>query len=133
MIRLPIPDNQWTPVSEVHIVEILGEYGKEVGVLSIRDPLDTSFVVISRETERFVNEIRKSSIKRKFPLRRQVCLAKRKRKLQALRKLGRLLALGNKMQTLFSLLHTSRTGGYLAMLISKAVTPMCRHFDQEER
>ena len=45
------------PVVEVHIVKILDEYGKEVAFPSICRPKDTSCVVISIETERFVNEI----------------------------------------------------------------------------
>ena len=43
--------------SEVHIVNILDEYGLEVAIPSICKPGDVTYVVISRETERFVNEI----------------------------------------------------------------------------
>ena len=45
------------PISEVHIVKILDEYGLEVAIPSICKPGDVTYVVISRETERFVNEI----------------------------------------------------------------------------
>ena len=45
------------PVLEVHIVKILDGYGIEVDIPSVEIPLDTSYVVISRETNRFVNEI----------------------------------------------------------------------------
>ena len=47
------------PAIEVHIVKILDEYGIEVAIPSICRPKDTSYVVISSETERFVNEIHK--------------------------------------------------------------------------
>ena len=45
------------PVLEVHIVKILDGYGTEVAIPSNADPVNTSYVVISRETERFVNEV----------------------------------------------------------------------------
>ena len=45
------------PISEVHIVKILDEYGLEVAIPSICKPGDVTYVVISRETERLVNEI----------------------------------------------------------------------------
>ena len=45
------------PVLEVHVVKILDEYGTEVAIPSIANPTYTSYVVISREAERFVNEI----------------------------------------------------------------------------
>ena len=38
-------------------MKILDEYGIEVAILSIANPTFTSYVVISREAERFVNEI----------------------------------------------------------------------------
>ena len=46
------------PVSEVYIVKILDGYGIEVAIPSIAYPMDTSCVAKSRETERFVNELR---------------------------------------------------------------------------
>ena len=45
------------PVLEVRIVKILEEYGIEIANPSLAKPANTSYVVISRETERFVNEI----------------------------------------------------------------------------
>ena len=45
------------PVQEVRIVKIHDGYSIEVAIVSICEPEDTSYVVISRETERFVNEI----------------------------------------------------------------------------
>ena len=45
------------PVLEVHIVQIHDGYAFEVAIELICRPMDTSYVVISRETERFVNEI----------------------------------------------------------------------------
>ena len=45
------------PVIEVHVGKILDEYGLEVAIPSICKPGDITYVVISRETERFVNEI----------------------------------------------------------------------------
>ena len=44
------------PDLEVHIVKFLGGYGIKVAIPSVANPMDTSYVVISRETERFVNE-----------------------------------------------------------------------------
>ena len=46
------------PISEVHIVKILDEYGWKVALPSMCSPGDGTYVVISRETERYVNEIR---------------------------------------------------------------------------
>ena len=45
------------PVFEVRIATILDGYGIEVAISSVAHPMNTSYVVISRETERFVNEI----------------------------------------------------------------------------
>ena len=45
------------PVWEVHVVKLRDGYGIEVAIPSIANPTYTSYVVISRETERFVNEI----------------------------------------------------------------------------
>ena len=45
------------PIEEVHFVKILDEHGVEVAVPSICKPGDVTCVMISRETERFVNEI----------------------------------------------------------------------------
>ena len=45
------------PISEVLIVKILDEYGVEVAIPSKCKPGDVTYVVISRETERFVVEI----------------------------------------------------------------------------
>ena len=45
------------PVLEVHIVKILDGYGIEVAIPSIANPANTTYVVISRETSRVVNEI----------------------------------------------------------------------------
>ena len=45
------------PTEEVHSVKILDEYEVEVAILSICKPGDVTYVMISRETERFVNEI----------------------------------------------------------------------------
>ena len=45
------------PVSEVHFVQILDECDTEVAIQSISNPENKFHVVISRETERFVNDI----------------------------------------------------------------------------
>ena len=45
------------PVLEVQVVKILDGYGTEIAIPSIDKPAYTSYFVISRETERFVNEI----------------------------------------------------------------------------
>ena len=45
------------PISVVLIVKILDEYGVEVAIPSIYKSGDVTYVVISRETARFVNEI----------------------------------------------------------------------------
>ena len=53
-----IPDRTTIgPVWEVQVVKILDGYGIEVAIPSIANPANTSYVVISRETKRFVNEI----------------------------------------------------------------------------
>ena len=73
------------PVIEVHIVKILDEYGTEVAIPSICRPKDTSYVVISRETE----EMNCSEI---FKNQKEMNLTKKERYPHALRKLGQLLA-----------------------------------------
>ena len=45
------------PVLEAQTATILDGYGIEVLIPSIAKPANTSYVVMSRETERFVNEI----------------------------------------------------------------------------
>ena len=45
------------PISEVHVVKILDKYGIEVVIQRITNPEHTTYVVISREEERLVNEI----------------------------------------------------------------------------
>ena len=45
------------PVPEVHVAEILVGYGIEVAIQSIANPEYTTYVIVSREEERFVNEI----------------------------------------------------------------------------
>ena len=57
-VVVAVPENTIIgPVLEVRIVNILDGYGIEVAVPSIINPANTSYVVISRETERFVNEL----------------------------------------------------------------------------
>ena len=46
-----------TTVGPVYIIEILDGYGIDVAIQSISNPDNTSYVVITREAERFVNEI----------------------------------------------------------------------------
>ena len=54
--------NSWgkiiRPVIEVRIVKIIDEHGKDIAIPSIFNPFETSYVVISSETERFVGELR---------------------------------------------------------------------------
>ena len=45
------------PVLEVHVVKILHGYGIEVAIQSIENPEYKTYIVISEEEERFVNEI----------------------------------------------------------------------------
>ena len=45
------------PVLEVHTPKILDGFGIEVVIPSMANPMDTSYVGISRETKRFVNEL----------------------------------------------------------------------------
>ena len=45
------------PALEVHIVKIVDGCGIEVAIPSVASPMDTSYVVMSIETKRFVNEI----------------------------------------------------------------------------
>ena len=52
------------PVSEVHIVETLGEYSIELEFFFFEIHWIQSFVVIFRETRRFVNELHQ--LKREF-------------------------------------------------------------------
>ena len=40
----------------IEVVKILDKYGTEVAIQSISNPENTSYVVISTETDRFVNE-----------------------------------------------------------------------------
>ena len=54
------------PICEVYIVKILDEYGLEVAIPSICKPGDVTYVVISRENERFVNEIHTHEAETKF-------------------------------------------------------------------
>ena len=53
------------PVLELHVVKILDGSEIEVAIPSVANSMDTSYVVDSRETERFVNEIhdRKKELK----------------------------------------------------------------------
>ena len=44
------------PITKVHVVKILDEYGLEVAIPSIYGSGDIAKALISRETERFVNE-----------------------------------------------------------------------------
>ena len=53
------------PISEVHIVNIVDEYGIEIAVPSICKPGDVTYAAISRETERFVNEIHTHEARRR--------------------------------------------------------------------
>ena len=45
------------PVLDVHNVEILNKYGIEIASPSVADPMNKSYVVITRETDRLVHEI----------------------------------------------------------------------------
>ena len=42
---------------QVHVVEIVDKYVKEIAIPSVADPKNTSYVVITRGADRFVNEI----------------------------------------------------------------------------
>ena len=52
-----IPAGTIGQIEEVRFVKILDEYEVEVAIQSICKPGDVTYVVIPRETERFVNEI----------------------------------------------------------------------------
>ena len=152
------------PIAEVHIVKILDEYGLEVAIPSICRPGDTSYVVISRETERLVNEIHKhnAEVRSSNELLRNLQESKRNEPYEEREVTTRsketwavpsmketrassLALLPNKasqntMRTILTkekkliTIHAhSRCGGDLAVSISKAITTMLRHFDQEER
>ena len=57
-VLVAIPEGTITgPVLEVQIVKIIDGYGKEIAIPSTVNPSNTSYVVISRETERCVKEI----------------------------------------------------------------------------
>ena len=86
----------YRPISEVHIVKILDEYGVEVAIPSICKPGDVTYVVISRETERFVNEFMLTKQKpdpvghcsKSFNNPKKACLTNKDRYPLAQRKLG---------------------------------------------
>ena len=50
-------DNYWSSVGIIQLVKTLDGYGIEVAIPSIVYPANASHAVISREAERFVNEI----------------------------------------------------------------------------
>ena len=53
-----IPDGTIVgPVLEVHVVKLFDRYSKEVAIRSIANPEYTTYVIKSREEERFVNGI----------------------------------------------------------------------------
>ena len=142
------------PVLEVHIVNILDGYGIEVAIPSISSPTYTSQVVISRETERFVNEFHdhKEELRSSNKLLAELqgsgrCESYEERKGSSSTKETCASPFSNPPQR--ASMYTQRTiltnerkwkvihahspdGGYLATAVSKMVTKILRHCDQEE-
>ena len=85
---------------DIEVVKIIDKYGIEVAIQSISIPENTSYVVISTETDRFVNEIHNhktdarsnSELHEDFPNQKEMNFIKKEREPPALRKLGQLQA-----------------------------------------
>ena len=129
--------------------KILDRYVIEVSIPSIAFPVDTSYVVISRETARFVNDIHdhKEGIMSSDELLRRS---------EFYEEVGGTSIIKETCASPLSIppprasLYTQRTtatndwkwkvihahssnGGYVAVAVSMMVTKMLRHFDQDER
>ena len=136
---------------------ILEECGIEVAIPSPSNPENTSYVVISRETERFVNEVHthNTNIMSSKELLEHLQepegkVATRFKETWAdtstLETRAGSVRLNPNKAPIFTrrtipkhdknwivIRATSKYGGALAASISKTVTKTCRHFDQEER
>ena len=145
--------------SEVHIVNILGDRGLEVAIPSMCKPGDVTYVVISRETERFVNEIhtheaetRPSGEPSENLQESKESMSYKQREVNTSPKetwvasstggagAGFLNLVPNKAsieprnEKKWITIHAyPKRGRDLAISISKTVTTMLRHFDQDER
>ena len=97
---------------------------------SIASPMDTSHVVISRESERFVNEIHdhKEELRSSNELLTELQVSGRSESYEGT--CGSPSAVERKWKVTHA--HSSN-GGYLAVALSKMVTTMLRHYDQDER
>ena len=142
-------------VLEVHVEKILDECGIEVSIPSIANPTHTPYVVISRETERFVNEIHdhKEELRSSHELLTELqgsgsSESYEERKGSSSNKETCASPFSNPPQR--ASLYTQRTvptnekkwkvihayspdGGYSATAVSNIITQVLRHSDQEGR
>ena len=128
------------PVQEVRTLKVHDGYAIEVAIPSIWKPKDTSYVVISWETERFVNEIHNHTAEVRSVMNcSRIFKDQKERWTLAPRKLGQWLAQGNLMQALSALLQTRhpytqkesslwmKRNGLLSRLMSSRGRPLqCR-------
>ena len=129
------------PVSEVHIVEILDGYRIEVAIPSISKPGDVTYAMISIETERYVNDIHdhkeelRSSNQSLTELQGSIKSDPyEERKGSSINKETCANPFSNPPQRKCKIIHAhSPDGGYSATAVSKMVTKILRHDDQEER
>ena len=145
-------------------MKILDEYGIEIAIPSICKAGDVTHVVISRETERFVNEIHTHEARNQIQqgIARKFSAIQRKHALQTKRgnhsptetwvasstgetREGFLKLVPNKASSYsrkiiprnekeWITIHANpKRASDLAIFISKTVTSILRHFDQDER
>ena len=130
------------PVSAVHVVNNLDRCCIEVAIQSIANPEYTTHVVISREEERFVNEIHDH----KQELRSSNKLLANLRAAPSTKETSADPAILTPRAPLFTkrtiptnekkwiTIHAqSRYGGDLAVSVFGLATTMLRHYDQDER
>ena len=133
------------PVLEVHFVKILDRYVIEVAIPSIANPMDTSYVVISRETA--LNEIHdhKEGLKSSDELLRrsdfyeggtsiikETCASPLSIPLPRASLYTQRTIAANDWK--WKVIHAhSSNGGYLAVAVSMMVQKMLRHYDKDER
>ena len=115
-------------------MKILDEYEVEVAIPSICKPGDVTYVVISKETQRFVNENHTHEAKTRSSRELVENLQKSKESMShkqtevttGLRKTW--------VEKKWITIHSNpKHGSDLAIFISKTVTTMLRHFDKNER
>ena len=143
------------PIQEVRNVKILDEYGVEVAVPSICKPGDVTYVLISTETEHFMNENHTHEAKTRFsgellenPQESEGSMFYNQREVTTSPQetwiapstgetragfvnLGKTLP---RIEEEWITIHANpNRGSVLAIFSSQTVTTMSRHFDQDER